>query len=160
MKKPLIALAVLAVLTLAMVSPAAAAKPSVQAIHTELSGFVLEDCGDFQILLDLTHDETITTFLDQFNLPTSSTIRFTFAGTLTNSVTGKIALEHGASTLFIDSSGEEGHQAGLILSIVVPGQGVALLEVAEVEFDGSAHASLSGGPSIPDDDSFLCSLLR
>ena len=160
MKRTLVVVGMVVAVALRLASPATAAGPIVQKIHTELTGFVLEDCGDFQIILDLNHDETIKTYFDKNGLPTRSTIQFNFDATLTNSVTGKVAFEKGSSTIFIDLTGGSEHQAGLILQITVPGQGVVVLEVAEVSFDGSANASLGGQPLVQEGDSFFCSLLR
>jgi hypothetical protein len=159
MKKSIIAIGVVAAFLLGLAAPAFAAKPTVQTVHTELTGFLLEDCGDFQIILNLTHDETITTFFDRSGAATSSSIQFDFNGTVTNSVTGRFAVEKGHFTIFVPAQGD-GREVGLILSIVVPGEGVALLEVAGVDFDGSLNATLSGSPHITDGDDFMCTLLR
>lgn len=160
MKRIGIYLALAASLLIVLASPARAAKPSVQTIHTELSDFPLEDCGDFIVLLDLSHDETITTYFDSSGAAKSATIRFQFTATLTNSVTGKVAFEKGASIQFIEFSGGEGHVAGLILQIVVPGEGVVLMEVGELVFDLAGQADLSGEPQLTEGDSLFCTILR
>jgi hypothetical protein len=159
MKKSVIVIGVVAAFLLGLAAPALATKPTVQTIHTELSGFLLEDCGDFQIILDLTHDETITTYFDRSGAATSSTIQFDFAGTVTNSVTGRFADEKGHYSIFVPTQGD-GREVGLILSILVPGEGVWLLEVAGVDFDASLNATLSGSPHVTDGDDFMCTLLR
>lgn len=151
---------VIAASVLVPVSQAGAVQPIVQTFHTSLTNFVLEDCGDFQVILNLSHDETITTFLDESGAAVRSQIRFNFSATLTNSVTGKVALERGAFAIFVDLSSGEGRQAGLILQITVPGQGMVVLEIAQVSFDLAGNASLSGAPSVTQDESLLCSLLR
>jgi hypothetical protein len=160
MKRIGVYLALAMSLLVVLASPARAAKPSVQTIHTELSDFPLEDCGDFEVILDLSHDETITTYFDSSGAPTSATFRFNFDATLTNSVTGKTAFEKGASIQFVDFSGGEGHVAGLILQIRVPGQGVVLMEVGELDFDQAGHAELSGEPVVIEGDSLFCTILR
>jgi hypothetical protein len=160
MKRIGVFLALVAAVVLIASPAAVAAKPTVQTIHTELNGFVLEDCGDFLVILDLTHDETITTFVDSSGTPVRMTIQFQFDATLTNSATGKVAFEKGASTLFVDLEGGEGHVAGLILQIVVPGEGVVLLEVGELEFDANAGVNLSGEPQVLDGGSLFCTILR
>lgn len=152
-----------AILLAAMVGlapPARATQPSVQTFHTEGSGLELEDCGDFKVILDFSHDETVTTFYDRFGSPVSAQIRFSFQATLTNSVTGKTAYERGAYTIFADLQTGEGRQAGLVLLITVPGQGMALLELGHVSFDAAGNASLVGSPRVTEGDSFFCSLLR
>lgn len=159
MRRTVLSFVVLLAVVVMFASPARASQPIVQRIHTEGSGLELEDCGDFKVMLDFSHDETITTFYDRFGSPASAQIRFSFDATLTNSVTGKTAKERGAYSLFADLQTGEARQAGLVLLIVVPGQGKVLLELGHVNFDSAGNASLAGNPQVTD-ESFFCSLLR
>jgi hypothetical protein len=159
MRRTALTFAILLAAIVGLASPARASQPSVQTFHTEGHDLELEDCGDFKVLLDFSHDETVMTFFDSFGLPVSSQIRFSFRATLTNSVTGKTALERGAYSIFVDLETEESRQAGLVLLITVPGEGKALLELGHVHVDSAGNASLAGSPQITD-DSFFCSLLR
>jgi hypothetical protein len=154
---------IFAILLTAMVglaSPARATQPSVQTFHTEGRDLELEDCGDFKVMLDFSHDETVTTFYGASGSPVSSQIRFSFQATLTNSVTGRTANERGAYSIFVDLQTGESRQAGLVLLITVPGQGVALLELGHISLDAAGSASLEGIPQVTEGDSFFCSLLR
>jgi hypothetical protein len=159
-KRAAMAFVVLLAGMVGLASPARATQPTVQAFHTEGNDLELEDCGDFKVILDFSHDETITTFYDRFGSPLSSQTVFSFQATLTNSVTGKTAYEKGRYTIFVDLRTEEVRQAGLVLLITVPGQGVALLELGHVSFDALGNASLAGSPLITQGDSFFCALLR
>jgi hypothetical protein len=160
MRRTATTLAVLLAAILGLASPARATQPSVESFHTEGSGLELEDCGDFKVILDFSHDETITTFYDPSGAPVSAQIRFSFQATLTNSVTGKTAAERGAYTIFLDVQTGEGSQAGLVLLITVPGQGMALLELGHISVDDAGNLTLEGTPQVTEGDSFFCSLLR
>ena len=157
MRRSALLLGFIIISSIGAATPARAAEPIVQRIHSEASDLPVQDCGTFVVLLSYVHDEIITTFLDASGNPGKAQIRFHFTGTLVNSVTGKTAYEIGDYTVFTDF--QNGRTVGLVLLIRVPGEGVALLELGSMSFDSSGHASLSGAPRVRQGESLICEIL-
>jgi hypothetical protein len=153
----LVAVSVLAI----VLSPgvAGAGKPQVQTFHAEGSDLEIEQCEDFTILLDFSHDTTITTYTDKDGSPVRSHISFQFVGTFSNPESGKSVYESGTYSVFVDLSTGEARVVGLVLLMRAPGQGVVLLELGQVQLDEGGNATLSGRPSAVEGASLLCSLL-
>jgi len=139
--------------------PAWATQPTVQSFHSSGTNVPLEDCGSFLVLATFTLDETITTYFDDSGQATRAAIRFKLDATLTNSVTLKKAYELESSSIMVDLQSDQARTVGLVLQIRVPGVGVVVLELGQVTFDASGAATLSGGLTLEQGGSVLCSIL-
>lgn len=158
MRKTAIAMGLAAALIVVLPISASAVAPTITTFHSEGTDVPVEDCGSFTVLLTFSHDETITTFYDKTGTPIREQVRFTFSGTLKNSVTLKYANEQGAYTITFDLIKGQTQVTGLVLLINLPGLGVATLELGQVTFANRAITE-TGAPQVLDGGSFICTLL-
>jgi hypothetical protein len=139
--------------------PAWATQPTVQSFESSGTNVPLEDCGTFLVLATYTLDETITTYYDNSGQPIRAAIRFKLDAMLSNSVTLKKAYELESSAVMADLLTDEARTVGLVLQIRVPGAGVVVLELGKVTIDASGAATVSGGLTVEQGGSVLCSIL-
>lgn len=132
----LLLVAILALLALASVTTALAAKPEVQTFHDEGSFEI--DCGSFLALADFEEDARVTTFFDDAGNPVRIQVHVNYDGTLTNSVTGLTVRDPGHFTIQVDLHEGTQNFVGLVYGITIPGEGVVVLDAGRVVFAGEA----------------------
>jgi metal-dependent HD superfamily phosphatase/phosphodiesterase len=139
--------------------------PQIQTFKEVYTDNVLVNCGDFSIIENAVTTVRVTTFFDDQGNSVRRIIHFTYSGTYTNSVTGKILTDTPDPQTYIRdyvNGTTAGH--GLVFRITVPGEGIVLLDAGTVIFnaDGTvtAYGRHDGGYSFEANLAALCQLMR
>ncbi len=124
---------VLLLLTFVLVSTAIAAKPQVEFRQSEFTDVI--DCGDFLAIAEFMLFNRVTFFFDNEGNLVGAQNHGKGRGIVTNSVTGKSAIDRGTFTVFLDF--EEGTMTttGTFDIITVPGEGIVFKDAGRIVFD-------------------------
>ncbi len=150
-QRPRLALAgVLALLALAgaaVVAPAASAAPptmSTTELHRHIDPFAT--CAGFRVIGDFDVVRQDTIYYDEQGTPVRERIHARYTGTLTNAVTGQAVSDNGSRLIFLDRQEGTTAWAGIVLKVVVPGQGLVSLDAGRVVFNADGSIAFEAGP--------------
>jgi hypothetical protein len=139
-------LAIACTLIMATVSPALAKPPEITTSESDFTDQVY-DCGTFGLIEKVHTTERRTLFFDNTGTPVRVQVLFTYAGTLTNSVTGKSVVDAPDPQLYVrDYRTGTLTISGLILSVNVPGEGIIGLDTGKTVFDANWNIIFQSGP--------------
>ena len=137
-----------ALLALAPLGSALAAKPEIRTFEVPVEDAVAGTCGTGNDAFDVVSNTIIsvreTTFYDKDGNVDRLQVHLMFHGTLTNSSTGKTVTDQpDPINVFIEDGVER--EVGLIWHIVVPGEGVLVIE-AGVRIKAEGEETIIHGP--------------
>jgi hypothetical protein len=142
-------------IALAFSSPALAAAPTVETFEDVMTNNVLVNCDGFDIIENARRTIRIVTFYDNAGDPVRVQVHVKYQGTLANSVTGKTVVDGPDAFLAVEDIDGTFHLHGLLYSINIPGEGVAVLDAGTITFypDGSVvvhgpHQVYAGGNQV------------
>jgi hypothetical protein len=143
----LVIAALIGVLTLLVASPALAKAPEVSSWEESWANQPLYDCGDFTLLESVHNTYDGTKFFDKAGNPVRWQVRFSYDGTLTNSVTGATVTDAPDHQLYVRDYGDGTLTIhGLVLSANIPGVGVIGLDAGTTVFDADWNIVFQSGP--------------
>jgi hypothetical protein len=109
-------------------------------------------CGSFQILETATGDTRFTIFFNRAGDVTQAVFHTSFAGTLSNSVTGASVHESGSGTTTDtfttpgDFSTITSTLTGQVFKVILPGSGILVQDMGKVTFAPDGTITFEGGP--------------
>src|SRR6266540_109255 len=119
------------ILALATGATALAARPSVETFESTITDNLLGSCNGFDII-------------ENADTPVRIQIYATYRGTMTNSVTGKTVADGPDARTYVDDLNGTLAIHGLVFSINIPGEGVAVLDVGNVIFHPDGSVTVDG----------------
>ncbi len=132
------------ILALATGATALAARPSVETFESTITDNLLGSCNSFDIIENADITGRVTTFFDNADTPVRIQIYATYRGTMTNSVTGKTVADGPDARTYVDDLNGTLAIHGLVFSINIPGEGVAVLDVGNVIFHPDGSVTVDG----------------
>ncbi len=119
------------------VAPAFAQSPNFY-YQGEPVAFEFADCGDFIITAEGYETLATTVFFDSSGHWVRTQVQYAYAGTMTNSVTGKSVTDSPDHQTYVFSPDVPLTVHGLILSINIPGVGIVGLDAGTISMDFSS----------------------
>jgi hypothetical protein len=138
----------LSLVTLAFVFvPAAAAiEPTHQRFEVTRHIDPFVTCSGFNVIGDFTVEREDMTFFNSSGTPIEMVIHAHFVGTLTNSITGKSLSDDGSRIITFDLLNNTVTNTGLNLKVVVPGQGIIVIDAGRIVRDAAGNITFEAGP--------------
>lgn len=128
------------------VPTAAALEPTHQRFEVtrHINPFVT--CSGFNVIGDFSVERDDMTFFDASGTPIKMVIHAHFVGTLTNSVTGASLSDDGSRIITFDLPNNTVTNTGLNLKVVVPGQGILVIDAGRIVIDAAGDITAEAGP--------------
>lgn len=136
----------LAMVAFVFVSTAAALEPTHQRFEAtrQIDPFVT--CSGFNVIGYFSVERDDVTFFNSSDTPIEMVIHVHFVGTLTNSVTGKSLSDDGNRIITFDLLNNTLTDTGLNLKVVVPGQGIVVIDAGRIVIDAAGNITAEAGP--------------
>ncbi len=116
-------------------SPAAAIAPTRFSYTFKEVGTLVAECGGFNVLVDAVWDGDAKIFYDKDGNPISTIEHVTFPAKYYNSVTGKsLTVDPGVLNMMTDLQTGEITSNGIQFIILVPSEGVLVIDVGQIVF--------------------------
>jgi hypothetical protein len=103
-------------------------------------------CSGFNVIGNFSVERDDMTFFDSSGTPIKMVIHAHFVGTLTNSVTGKSLSDDGSRIITFDLTNNTITNTGLNLKVVVPGQGIIVIDAGRIVRDAAGNVTFEAGP--------------
>jgi hypothetical protein len=143
-RRLIVLLGLIGILTLAFVATAGAIPPETETFHEEGS-FVDSELCPFDVNVTFEVDARITIFYDSAGEPIRVVESVTFIGTLSSG--GKSVVDNDNFVIVHDLREGTDVYLGTVFNINVPGAGIAILDAGRVVFDAETGEILfEGGP--------------
>jgi hypothetical protein len=136
----------LGAVTFLFVPAAAALEPTQQRFEVTRHIDPFVTCSGFNVIGDFSVERHDVTFFDSSGTPIKMVIHAHFVGTLTNSVTGKSLSDDGSRIITFDLLNTTVTNTGLNLKVVVPGQGIIVIDVGRIVRDAAGNITFEAGP--------------
>jgi len=140
------------------VPTAAAMEPSHQRFEVTRHFDPFVTCSGFNVIGDFSVERDDVTFFDSSGTPIKMVIHAHFVGTLTNSVTGKLLSDDGNRIITFDLPNNTVTNTGLNLKVVVPGQGILVIDAGRIVIDAAGNITFEAGPHDFDNNALQCPL--
>jgi hypothetical protein len=139
---------------------AAAMEPTHQRFEVTRHGTFVT-CSGFDVIGDFSVERDDVTFFDSSGTPIKMVIHAHFVGTLANSVTGKSLSDDGNRIITFDLPNNTVTNTGLNLKVVVPGQGIIVIDAGRIVIDAAGNITSEAGPHDLENNALqpLCSAL-